>query len=492
MLEKIQQLQLSAYQGLYDIIIPKDHWIRELHDIIDYEFIYNELKNNYSLDNGAKAYDPIQLFKLLMLKSKYELSDRDLIERAQTDMAIKYFLDMTPEAEMPHHTTLTKFRKLRLKGENFMNLLISKTIEVARINELLKTKTIIVDSTHTKSIYNPKTPIEILQHESKKVRKSVYQIDETYKDKMPIKPTSDELNEHIEYCNKLINLLSKDEKLKAYNGLIEKINYLEEIVNDSIENKVSVDDTDARIGHKSEDSSFFGYKNHIAMSPERLITAAVITTGEKCDGEYTQELIEQSNVNGYSVDTLIGDGAYSSKDNLTYGKENNIKIVAKVNKYVLEGNPTARKCKGFTFNKDAGMYVCTAGHMAIKKVFTGGKKDQTKNRQTTFFFDVEKCKTCPMKNGCYKENSRTKTYTVRENTKLQTEQIEFMNSEEFKKLYKERYKIEAKNSELKNSYGLTKNRTRSLLGMQMQSAVAIFTCNLKRIITLRKENKDNK
>jgi len=30
-------------------------------------------------------------------------------------------------------------------------------------------------------------------------------------------------------------------------------------------------DTDARTGHKTQDSSFFGFKTHIAMSEERII-----------------------------------------------------------------------------------------------------------------------------------------------------------------------------------------------------------------------------
>jgi hypothetical protein len=32
------------------------------------------------------------------------------------------------------------------------------------------------------------------------------------------------------------------------------------------------------------DSSFFGYKTHLAMTEERIITAAVVTSGEKGDG----------------------------------------------------------------------------------------------------------------------------------------------------------------------------------------------------------------
>lgn len=491
MLEKQQKLLLSEYMGLYDIIIPKNHWIRELHDIIDYEFIYDSLKDKYCLDNGATAYDPIMLFKLLMLKSKFELSDRDLMERAQTDMAIKYFVDVVPEEQMPHHTLLTKFRKLRLNDENFMSLLINKTVEVARVKELLKSKTIIVDSTHTKSAYNPKTPIEILQEQSKKVRKLVYEIDETYKDKMPTKPTSNNIDEHINYCKELINTLSNDDRLKFYQSLQERINYLEEIIEDNIENKISIADEEARIGHKTSDTSFFGYKNHIAMSPERIITAAITTTGEKSDSEYTQELIEQSQENGYEVDTLIGDGAYSKKDDLKYGKENNIKIISKLNPGVYSCKSSS-KCQGFTFNKDAGMYVCSEGHMAIRKVYNGGKKNKDNAKRITFFFDVNNCKVCPKKDGCYKENSKTKTYTLSQLADIHKEQLEFEYSNEFKTMYKERYKIEAKNSELKNSYGLKKTHTSGLFGMQLQSAVAIFTCNLKRIITLEKEKMDNK
>lgn len=482
-----EKLILSEYSGIYDIIIKKDHWIRRLHDIIDYEFIFDALKEKYCLDNGAMAYNPILLFKLLMLKGKYKLSDRDLIERGETDMAIKYFLDLSPEDSIPHHTLLTKFRKQRLNDDSILQKLLAKT--VARANELgiLKTKTIIVDSTHTKSVFNPKTPVEILTEESKHLRKTVYEIVDDYKDKMPAKPIGSNLDEHIEYCKKLIALLRKDEKLAFYNAITERVNYLEEIVNDDIENKLSLSDSEARIGHKTRDTSFFGYKTHIAMSPERIITAAVVATGEKTDNTFTQELIEQSIENGYGVDTLIGDGAYSGKSDLKYGKENNIKIVSKTNEFVYQGNPYTSRCKGFTFNKDAGMYVCTAGHMAIKKVRSGGKKNPERAQQTTFFFDVNKCKLCPIKDGCYKDGSNTKTYTNRKPSKLHQDQVEYQNSKEFKLLYKERYKIEAKNSELKHSYGMIKAHTSGLFGMQLQSIISIFTANLKRIITIEEE-----
>lgn len=105
----------------------------------------------------------------------------------------------------------------------------------------------------------------------------------------------------------------------------------------------------------------------------------------------------------------------------------------------------------FEYNKDAGMYVCQAGHMAIRKVKSGSKSNKNgyDTRVECYYFDVEKCKRCPYKEGCYKEGAKTKTYAVKIKTDAHIEHMDYMKTEEFKELYSERYKIEAKNAELK-------------------------------------------
>jgi hypothetical protein len=65
-----------------------------------------------------------------------------------------------------------------------------------------------------------------------------------------------------------------------------------------------------------------------------------------------------------------------------------------------------------------------------------------------------------------------------------TEQMAFQESEYFKEKAKERYKIEAKNSELKHRHGYDVASSSGLVGMEMQGAMAIFTVNLKRILKL--------
>ena len=109
------------------------------------------------------------------------------------------------------------------------------------------------------------------------------------------------------------------------------------------------------------------------------------------------------------VETVIGDTAYSEKDNIEYANENELQLVSKLNPFVTQG--TRKKEDEFEFNKDAGMYVCKAGHMAIRKARKGKKVDIT-NQRTKYYFDIEKCKICPFKEGCYKEGAKSKTYSV--------------------------------------------------------------------------------
>jgi formate hydrogenlyase subunit 6/NADH:ubiquinone oxidoreductase subunit I len=129
------------------------------------------------------------------------------------------------------------------------------------------------------------------------------------------------------------------------------------------------------------------------------------------------------------------------------------------------------------------MFVCPAGHIAIRKA-RQGRKNVGKNQVDTYYFDVEKCKTCPLKNGCYKDGAKSKTYSVSIKSDLHKEQIAFQETEYFKDKAKHRYKIEAKNGELKNAHGYGRAISYGINNMQMQSAMTIFTVNLKRIIKL--------
>jgi len=481
MIQQQQTMILSPFLDLYNLIVPKDNLLRQINELIDFSFVYDELLEKYCLDNGRNAINPIRMFKYLLLKSIFDLSDVDIVERSKYDMSFKYFLDMAPEEVVIEPSSLTKFRKLRLKDVNLLDMLISKTVSIALEKGIIKSKSIIVDATHSKARYNQKSPREILQDYSKKLRKSVYEIDETMRDKFPTKNTVDKLENEMQYCKDLIEVIKKNDHINVYPKVKEKMNLLEEVLEDDIEHIQISEDEDAKVGHKTADTSFFGYKTHIAMTEERIITAATVTTGEKNDGKELETLLSKSVEAGMEVETIIGDAAYSEKDNIELANGNNIKLVAKLNPSVTQG--FRKKEDEFQFNKDAGMYVCKAGHLAIRKA-RQGKKGVAQNQQDCYYFDVEKCKHCLHREGCYKEGSKTKTYSVTIKSDVHIAQMEFQESEYFKEKSRERYKIEAKNSELKHRHGYDVASSSGLVGMEMQGALAIFAVNLKRILKI--------
>lgn len=481
MLAQQQKLVFSSYSELYDLIIPQDNLLRRINDLVDFSFVYNELSSKYCKDNGRTAESPIRLFKYLLLKVIYNISDVDVVERSRVDMSFKYFLEMAPEDDVINPSTLTKFRRLRLKDTDLLNLLIGKTVSIAIEKGIIKSSSIIVDATHTKSRSNPLSPIEVLKERAKLLRKMAYSVDENIKERLPKKNIDDDLEQELTYCSDLIDFISQNEIIANYPKVKEKINLLKETIEDTQCKYTLSKDEDARTGHKSADSSFFGYKSHIGMTEERIITAAVVTSGEKGDGPQLQKIIEQSINNGVDVDAIIGDSAYSGKNNLIYGKENNIPIVSKLNPAITQG--CRKGTDKFEFNKDAAMFVCPAGHMAVRKAKQGAK-NKSVNQVTTYYFDVEKCKICSQRDGCYKNGAKSKSYSVSINCKEHEEQIEFQETDYFRDKSKHRYKIEAKNGELKNNHGFDRAESYGLHSMQMQSALTIFAVNLKRILKL--------
>ena len=465
MLNPVEQLKLSEYAGLYDRIIPENHILRKFNELVDFDFIYEELEEKYCLTNGRIAISPILLFKYLILKVMYNMSDRDLVDRSRYDMSFKYFVGLRPEDDVINPSTLTKFRKLRLKDGNLLDLLLKKSVEIALTNGVIKSRNIIVDATHTKARYNLKSAWQQLMEQAKLLRKTVYQDDsEEWKSKFP---------------------------KKIENGAIrEKINLLRETVEDHAEHLAQSKDPDARVGHKTADTNFFGHKTHMAMTDERIVAAAVVTSGEKSDGEQLPALIEKVRATGLEVENVIGDTAYSGRDNLALAEseedpEKKFNLVSKLNPVISNGSRDEGE-NGFTFNKDADMYVCPAGHMAIRKEIHKPQK-KGKNLRLVYHFDVEKCKHCPHAEGCYRSGAKTKTYSITILSDLHQKQKEFQETEEFKKLAATRYKIEAKNGEIKQRYGYDVASYSGLLGMEIQGATTLFVANIKRILRLKAE-----
>ena len=481
MLEQQQTISFSDYSSLYDLIIPKDNLLRQINDLVDFSFVYQELQDKYCHDNGRTAESPIRMFKYLLLKVIYNISDVDVVERTRYDMSFKYFLGLTPEeTNLINPSSLTKFRRLRLKDMDLLDLLIKKTVSIAIEAGVLKSKTVIVDATHSLSRSNPISAAKSLEYYCKTVIKVVNSVDDSMV--LPELPEEKKYSSIMKAAKAIVATVEADAATANMPAVKERLNMLKETIEDAETRGVTSKDEDARTGHKTANSSFFGYKTHISMSDERIITAATVTSGEKGDGLQLPELIEKTESAGMQIENIVADTAYSSKSNLELAKSKNIKLAAPLNP-VVNGNGQHKL--NFEYNKDADLYVCPAGHMALFKTRRNRLSDKKhRNAQFIYYFDVDKCKVCPLRDGCYKPGAKSKTYHVTIKTDEQIEQLEFQESDTFKELQRKRYKIEAKNSELKNTLGYDRALSYGLSCMEMQGALTIFAANVKKILKL--------
>ncbi len=181
-----QQLSFNfnEYYSLYEEVVSDNHFLRRLHDDVDFDQITKVLLPKYSATMGRTAYSPTYMFKLCLLKVMTDLSDVDLIEEVRVNMAYKFFLDINPNDVPCDATTLCKFRRQRIGDKNFLDTLLAMTLEFAEqkgIKKRIDGKFIvqgIIDATHTESEFNCYRPVPALKGFARKLRSALYGIDE--------------------------------------------------------------------------------------------------------------------------------------------------------------------------------------------------------------------------------------------------------------------------------------------------------------------------
>ena len=135
-----------AYQGI--LARHTDHFLVRLLKAVDFSFVNDAALECYS-HLGRPAYNPVIMMKLLLLQTLYDLSERDVVEQADTNILFRAFLGLSLDDEIPHWTLLGKFRE-RLGEEKFEEI-FNKVVVLAKEIGLLDEKLRILDSTAVKA-----------------------------------------------------------------------------------------------------------------------------------------------------------------------------------------------------------------------------------------------------------------------------------------------------------------------------------------------------
>jgi transposase len=126
--------------------VPPEHSLRRALKTISWDGFREVLAPFYSPDMGRPSEDPVLMLKLEYLRYHYNLSDRQVIARTQTDMAFRCFLRIGISEPLPDSSSLCIFRG-RLGPKGFRKV-FRRVVAEAREHGLVKDRLRLKDATH--------------------------------------------------------------------------------------------------------------------------------------------------------------------------------------------------------------------------------------------------------------------------------------------------------------------------------------------------------
>ena len=90
--------------------VRRNHPLRRINELIDFEFIYKEVHDRYGSKGNVSVLPPV-ILKLMLLLVFYNVrSERELMETVPERLDWLWFLDYKLDSEIPNHSVLSKAR----------------------------------------------------------------------------------------------------------------------------------------------------------------------------------------------------------------------------------------------------------------------------------------------------------------------------------------------------------------------------------------------
>lgn len=103
---------------VYEEVVPRDHFLVQLNALICWEALQPLFLVAYKglAREGKPPYDPIVIFKVLVLSVLYHLSERQAEEWVRYYLPAKEFVGLAANEKGPDHSTLSLFRRRMLQA----------------------------------------------------------------------------------------------------------------------------------------------------------------------------------------------------------------------------------------------------------------------------------------------------------------------------------------------------------------------------------------
>jgi len=155
MLRSSHSKQTSLEFVSIESLVPKDHLLRKIDRVIDFEFIRAKVKELYCADNGRPAVDPVVLFKMLFIGYLYGVrSERQLVKEIQVNVAYRWFIGFGLTDKIPDASTFSQNRRRRFTESSIYQDIFDEIVLQAIRRKLVSGRVLYTDSTHLKANAN--------------------------------------------------------------------------------------------------------------------------------------------------------------------------------------------------------------------------------------------------------------------------------------------------------------------------------------------------
>ena len=146
------EMQLKIHTVTIEDLVPGDHFLRKLEKALDLSFVYEETRKLYSHRCGRPPIDPVVLVKYLLVGYLYGIpSERQIEQRIQTDVALRWYLGLDLFERVPDHSTISQLRRRKPSFRKVFRRLFETVVEQCVQAGLVSGRLVVTDSTHVKA-----------------------------------------------------------------------------------------------------------------------------------------------------------------------------------------------------------------------------------------------------------------------------------------------------------------------------------------------------
>lgn len=148
-----------------DDLVPKDHLVRKIDAVIDFEYIYDLVSDLYS-NTGKPSIDPVVLIKICFIQYIFGIrSMRKTIEEIETNMAYRWFLGYDMTEPIPHFSTFGKNYARRFEGTKIFEIIFNRVLMQGVDEGLVDPTIVFIDGTHVKANANKNKRVKVVVKE---------------------------------------------------------------------------------------------------------------------------------------------------------------------------------------------------------------------------------------------------------------------------------------------------------------------------------------